>query len=66
VVLHWLGAAAARERVHFPSLENNGPAQPPTSLDGYVFHPSSGQDSGPAVVFLHGCGGLFSLGIPVR
>jgi dienelactone hydrolase len=53
-------AAAAQERVQFPSLGgDNGPSRAPTLLDGYLFRPAGG-DRRPAVVFLHGCGGLFS------
>jgi dienelactone hydrolase len=50
---------AAQEVVHFPSLEDNGPGQPSTVLDGYLFRPA---DDGrhPAIVGLHGCSGMFS------
>lgn len=58
-LLLWFGAAAAQEAVHFPSLEDNGPGQTPTTLDGYILRPPGARQS-PAVVFLHGCGGLFS------
>jgi len=47
--------ARAGELVHFPSLD--GP--PPTSLDGYLFRAEGGGQH-PAIVFLHGCGGLFN------
>jgi dienelactone hydrolase len=59
VLLLWCGAGAAQELVHFPSLEDNGAGRPSTTLDGYVFRPA-GEGRHPAVVFLHGCGGLFS------
>jgi dienelactone hydrolase len=59
LVLLWFGAASAQQRVEFPSLDDNGPGQPPTTLDGFVFGPT-GEGRHPAVVFLHGCGGLFS------
>jgi dienelactone hydrolase len=52
-------AAAAQEPVHFSSLEDNGPGHSPTMLDGYLFRPA-GEGKRAAVVFLHGCGGLFS------
>lgn len=57
----WLGAglAAAQEAVHFPSLEDNGPGQPATMLDGYLFRPP-GEGRRPAIVGLHGCNGMFS------
>lgn len=52
--------AAAQEAVHFPSLDGKDGA-PPTQLDGYLFRPTrSGPGRTPAVVFLHGCGGLLS------
>jgi dienelactone hydrolase len=47
--------ANAQTTVHFPSLD--GP--PATELDGYLF-PASEPGRHPAVVFLHGCGGMFS------
>ena len=49
----WSAGAAAQQVVHFPSLDGA------TTLDGYLFRPS---DTGrhPALVFLHGCGGLIS------
>ena len=47
--------AQAQERVHFPSLD--GP--PATVLDGYLFR-AGGNSPHPAIVFLHGCGGLFN------
>jgi dienelactone hydrolase len=59
IFLLWCGAAAGQEQVHFPSLDDNGPGRPATTLDGYVFRPTS-EERRPAVVFLHGCGGLFS------
>jgi dienelactone hydrolase len=57
-LLLWCGAAAAQELVHFPSSDDNGPGQPATVLDGYLLRPA-GDGRHPAVVFLHGCGGLF-------
>src|SRR6266481_233098 len=59
MLILWCGAAAAQEPVHFPSLEDNGPGRSPTTLDGYLFRPA-GDGKHAAVVFLHGCGGLFS------
>ena len=58
-LLLWCNAAPAQELVHFPSLQDNGPGQAATQLDGYVFR-TAGEQRHPAVVFLHGCGGLFS------
>jgi dienelactone hydrolase len=57
-LLLWCGAAAAQDLVHFPSSDDNGPGQPATVLDGYLLRPA-GDGRHPAVVFLHGCGGLF-------
>jgi poly(3-hydroxybutyrate) depolymerase len=51
------GAAIRQEAVHVPSLEDNGPGRSATPLDGYLFRPA-GERKHPAVVFLHGCGGL--------
>jgi dienelactone hydrolase len=47
------GRAGAQEIVHFPSLD----AQ--TTLNGYLFR-TSGAGRHPALVFMHGCGGLFT------
>jgi dienelactone hydrolase len=49
-------SAAAQEAVHFASFDG----APPTTLDGYLFRPARGPGPAPAVVFLHGCGGLIS------
>ncbi|MDM0040008.1 dienelactone hydrolase family protein [Variovorax sp. J22G21] len=47
-------SAAAGQLVHFTSLDGSA-----TQLDGYLFRAkSNGQDRQPAIVFLHGCGGL--------
>ena len=54
----WCGGAVAQEVVHFPSLEDNGPGQAATSLDGYLFRPQ-GEGRHPAIVGLHGCSGMF-------
>ena len=53
------GSAATQEIVHFPSLEDNGPGQAATMLDGYLYR-VPGEARHPAVVGLHGCGGMFS------
>ena len=50
-------ACGAEEVVQFPSLEDNGPGQPSTVLNGYLFRPT-GEGPHPAVVGLHGCGGM--------
>jgi dienelactone hydrolase len=50
----WSATAAAQELVHFRSLEPSAPL-----LDGYLFRPA-GVGRHPALVFLHGCGGLIS------
>jgi poly(3-hydroxybutyrate) depolymerase len=50
----WGATAAAQELVHFRSLEPSAPL-----LDGYLFRPA-GVGRHPALVFLHGCGGLIS------
>jgi dienelactone hydrolase len=50
-------ASAASTQVRFPSLDDNGAGQPATTLDGFLFLPP-GDARHPAVIFLHGCGGL--------
>jgi len=59
LLLLWGGMAVAQEAVHFPSLDDSGAGQTPTMLDGYLFRPG-GEGRHPAIVFLHGCGGLVS------
>ena len=49
----WGNAAKAQERIQFRSLESSA-----TVLDGYLY-PSIGAGRHPAVVFLHGCSGMF-------
>ena len=53
VALLLSGGAAGQEVAHFPSLD----AQQ-TMLDGYLLRPAGGGRHS-ALVFLHGCGGLF-------
>jgi dienelactone hydrolase len=52
------GTAPAQEKVQFLSFYDNGAGSHPTTLDGYFF---AANKSGPrpAVVFLHGCWGMF-------
>jgi len=57
-LLVWCGAAGAQQKVEFPSLEDNGPGQPPTTIIGYLFRPAD-EAPHPALVFLHGCSGMF-------
>jgi dienelactone hydrolase len=54
----WSITVAAQELVHFPSFEDNGPGRSSTVLNGYLSRPA-GEGQHPAVIFLHGCGGLF-------
>jgi dienelactone hydrolase len=61
IVLLWSAAAPAQDLVHFPSYEDNGPGRSPTVLDGYLLRPAA-EGRHPAVIFLHGCGGLFMRG----
>ena len=65
ILILWSMVAAAQELVHFPSFEDNGPGQPSTLLDGYLSRPN-GEGRRPALVFLHGCGGLFMSGLFMR
>jgi dienelactone hydrolase len=55
---HCCASVAAQELVHFPSLDDNGPGKPATTIDGYMFRPAGGGRH-PALVFLHGCDGAF-------
>jgi len=57
VLLLWSMTVAAQELVHFPSFEDNGPGRSSTVLNGYLSRPT-GEEQHPAVIFLHGCGGL--------
>ena len=57
VLLLWSMTVAAQELVHFPSFADNGPGRSSTVLNGYLSRPT-GEGQHPAVVFLHGCGGL--------
>jgi dienelactone hydrolase len=52
--LLWSAAGGAQQVVHFPSLDTAA-----TRLDGYLYRPADGGRH-PGLVFLHGCGGLFS------
>jgi dienelactone hydrolase len=52
-----IGSAGAQERVQFPSTDV-GPGGAPQQLDGYLFRPA-GAGPLPAVVAMHGCGGIF-------
>jgi len=62
VALLLLSAVAAnghaQDKVNFASLDGKGGA-PPTELDGYLFR-ADRPNPQPAIVFLHGCGGLIS------
>jgi dienelactone hydrolase len=51
-------AAQAQEKVQFLSSYDNGAGESPTRLDGYLFR-AKAPGPRPAVVFLHGCWGLF-------
>ena len=48
-----IGAGQAQELVHFPSLDDRR-----TVLDGYLYR-ANGDGRRPAIVFLHGCSGMF-------
>lgn len=48
------GRAQAQEQVHFPSAGDSA-----TELDGYLYRPA-GDGPHPALVFMHGCGGLLN------
>lgn len=48
----WAQEVSAQEKVSFPSRDG-------TTLDGYLFRAKPANGPGPAVIFAHGCGGLF-------
>jgi dienelactone hydrolase len=52
------GSAAAQQKVQFPALDGKDGAAA-TVLDGYLFQPDR-PGPHPTLVFMHGCGGLFS------
>lgn len=54
------GGATAQQKVRFAALDGKG-GTAPTELDGYLFRPEA-PSLHPAIVFMHGCGGLFSRG----
>jgi dienelactone hydrolase len=53
-LIGWTTTATAQQLVHFPSLDSGR-----TMLDGYLYR-AAGAGPDPAVVFLHGCGGMIS------
>jgi len=59
----WLstGIATAQETVTFPAIDT--PGAPPTVLSGLLYRPA-GPGPFPAIVGLHGCGGLIQNGKP--
>ena len=52
------GNAVAQQKVRFAALDGKDGAAP-TVLDAYLFRPD-GSGPRPAIVFMHGCGGLFA------
>jgi dienelactone hydrolase len=61
ILFAWLIAtgAAAQEKVQFPSSADHGPNAPATMLDAYLYRPTT-DGPHPALVFMHGCGGLLN------
>jgi dienelactone hydrolase len=60
--LVWVPATPvlAQQHVTFPSVGDARAGQPDPQVDGYLFQPAAGTAPHPAVVFLHGCAGLFA------
>jgi dienelactone hydrolase len=54
-------AAPAQQRVEFPSRDDDLTGGPPTRLDGLMWRPT-GDAPAPAIVLMHGCGGLMGRG----
>jgi dienelactone hydrolase len=63
ILATWLsiGIAAAQETVTFPAIDT--PGAPPTVLSGLLYRPA-GPGPFPAVIGLHGCGGVLLNGKP--
>lgn len=58
------GAAPAQDKVRFPSHDADITKAAPTALEGLLYRPS-GDGPFPAIVLLHGCGGLYGRdGVP--
>jgi dienelactone hydrolase len=53
--------AAAQQRVVFPSLDSDVTGGSPTRLEALLWRPT-GNGPSPAIVLLHGCGGLMGSG----
>jgi dienelactone hydrolase len=51
--------AQAQELVHYPSVDADLTKGAPTAIEAYLFKPA-GAGPFPAIVGLHGCGGLFN------
>ncbi|WP_185756432.1 dienelactone hydrolase family protein [Pandoraea apista] len=55
----WLGNAFAQEKVSLPSLDTDSRGAP-VMIDAYLFRASNATGPTPAVVFMHGCNGMFT------
>ena len=54
------GGAEAQQRVDFPSADQHITGGAPTTLSGILRKPAEGAGPFPAIVGLHGCGGLLN------
>jgi dienelactone hydrolase len=58
------GSALAQEKVRFPSLDSDLTKGEPTLLEGLLYRPAV-PGPAPAIVLMHGCGGLYGRdGVP--
>ncbi|WP_170836169.1 dienelactone hydrolase family protein [Pandoraea sp. ISTKB] len=57
--LGWTGNAIAQEKVKVASLDTDSDGKP-VMLDAYLFRAVNANAPTPAVVFMHGCNGMFS------
>jgi dienelactone hydrolase len=60
IAMSVIGSGAfAQEKVRFPSADSDLTKSAPTALEGLLYRPS-GEGPHPAIVLLHGCGGLYA------
>ncbi|MDR3396476.1 MAG: dienelactone hydrolase family protein [Pandoraea sp.] len=55
----WFGSAFAQEKVSIPSLDADSSGAP-VMIDAYLFRAANASGPTPAVVFMHGCNGMFT------
>jgi len=58
LLLAGMGSGCTSSMVHFPTLESGKPGDKPVTLEA-LFERPSGTGPFPAVILLHGCGGMY-------